>query len=105
MKDGLCYNCLGQYKSKDCPKKAKVIANMMLNPLTKIVDNEEDLLDSPTNSPQHILVISVTKKVSSLTDARLSPQAQKGYQFLKNKIIIFKAPWSNIQSRSFLTLV
>ena len=68
MKDGLCYGCLGQHKLKDCPKKDKVTTNMMLNPLPKMEDNDEDLLDSPIESPQHILAILVTKKMSSLPD-------------------------------------
>ena len=90
MKDGLCYGCLGQHKFKDCPKKAKVTANMMLNPLPETEDSKEDLLDSPVESPQHILAISVTKKVSSLPDAVLSPGAQKGYQFPDTEQIVLK---------------
>ena len=90
MKDGLCYGCLGQHKFKDCPKKAKVTANMMLNPVPETEDSEEDLLDSPMESPQHILAILVTKKVPSLPDAVLSPGAQKGYQFPDTELIVLK---------------
>ena len=90
MKYGLCYGCLRQHKFKDCPKKAKVTANMMLNPLPETEDSEEDLLYSSVESPQHILAISVTKKVSSLPDAVLSPGAQKGYQLSDTELIVLK---------------
>ena len=58
---------LGPHKFKDCPKKAKVIANMMMDPLLQMEGNiKEDLLNSLANSPQHILAILMTKKVPSM---------------------------------------
>ena len=92
MKDGLCYKCVGQHKFKYCLKKANVTANMMLNPLGETENSEEDLLDSPVESPQHILAILVTQKVSSLPDVVLSLGPQKGYQFLNTKLIVQKRP-------------
>ncbi|MCO5612452.1 hypothetical protein L7F22_066719 [Adiantum nelumboides] len=92
MKEGLCYGCLGKHKFKECPKRSKITANMVVNPMQEVDDSEEDLLDSPYPSPksQRILAISVTKKVSSVPDAVLSPGAQQGYQFPDTELIVLK---------------
>ena len=82
MKECLCYACMGRHKYKDCPKRSR-ITTMVVNPLQEADDSEEDLLveDSSPLRPR-ILAISVTKKVSTVPDAVLSPGAQRGYQFL-----------------------
>ena len=50
---------------------------MVVNPVQEVEDSEEDLLDdADPHYPQRILAISVTKKVSSVPDAVLSPVAQ-----------------------------
>ena len=91
MKEGLCYACLGQHCFKDCPKKSKITASMVVNPVQEAEDSEEDLLDdADQHYPQRILAISVTKKVSSVPDAVLSPVAQQGYQFPDTELIVLK---------------
>ncbi|MCO5555871.1 hypothetical protein L7F22_009416 [Adiantum nelumboides] len=92
MKEGLCYGCLGKHKFKECPKRSKITANMVVNPMQEVDDSEEELLGTPEPTPhsQRILAISVTKKVSSVPDAVLSPRAQQGYQFPDTELIILK---------------
>ncbi|MCO5551664.1 hypothetical protein L7F22_005168 [Adiantum nelumboides] len=64
-------------------------ASMVLNPLSEEEEEEEDLLSSDFDpSPQRILAVSVTKKVSSVPDVYLSPGAQKGYQFPDIALIV-----------------
>ena len=80
MKEGLCYGCLRQHRFKDCPKKSKITASMVVNPVQEAEESEKDLLDdADPHYPQRTLAISVTKKVSSVPDAVLSPVAQRGY--------------------------
>ena len=80
MKEGLCYGCLGQHRFKDCPKKSKITASMVVNPVQEAEESEKDLLDdADQHFPQRILAILVTKKLSSVPDAVLSPMAQQGY--------------------------
>ena len=45
MKEGLFYGCLGQHCFKDCPKKSKITASMVVNPVQEVEESEEDLLD------------------------------------------------------------
>ena len=76
MKEGLCYGCMGQHKFKDCPKKSKIIANMVINPMQVSEDSGDDLLDdTPQDHPKRILAITVTKKVPTVPDVVLSPGA------------------------------
>ncbi|MCO5551280.1 hypothetical protein L7F22_004779 [Adiantum nelumboides] len=67
MKEGLCYGCLGKHKFKECPKRSKITANMVVNPMQEVDDSEEDLLD-----------------------AVLSPGAQQGHQFPDTELIVLK---------------
>ena len=91
MKEGLCYGCLGQHQFKDCPKKSKITASMVVNPVQKAKESEENLLDdADQHFPQRILAISVTKKVSSVPDAVLSLVAQRGYQFSDTELTVLK---------------
>ena len=90
MKEGLCYGCMGRHKYKDCPKRSRIIT-MVVNPLQDADDSDKDLLvaDSSPLRPR-ILAISVTKKVSTIPDAVLSPGAQRGYQFPDTELIVLK---------------
>ncbi|MCO5549350.1 hypothetical protein L7F22_002820 [Adiantum nelumboides] len=92
MKEGLCYRCLGRHKFKECFKRSKITANMVVIPLQEVDDSEKDLLDSPDPSPQsqRILAILVTKKIPIVPDAVLSPGAQQGYQFPDTELIVLK---------------
>ncbi|MCO5597304.1 hypothetical protein L7F22_051380 [Adiantum nelumboides] len=65
---------------------------MVVNPMQEVDDSEEELLGTPEPTPhsQRILAISVTKKVSSVPDAVLSPGAQQGYQFPDTELIVLK---------------
>ena len=88
MKEGLCYGCMGRgHRFKDCPKKTKMAANMILNPLTESEEELEDLLDDEDRLP-HILSVTVAKTMSDVPDAFLSSEAQKGYEFPDTALIV-----------------
>ena len=49
MKEGLCYGFLGQHWFKDCPKKSKITASMVVNLVQEAEESEKDLLDDAIN--------------------------------------------------------
>ena len=91
MKEGLCYGCMGSHKFKDCPKKSKIAASMVVNPLPDPVDVDLEDPSSDSDQPvQRILAVSVTRKVPTAPEVVLSVGAQKGYQFPDTELVVLK---------------
>ena len=73
MKEVLCYGCMGKHKLKDYPKKSKIMASMVINPMQVLEESKEDLLvELRQGQPKRTLAISGTKKVPSIPHAVLS---------------------------------
>ncbi|MCO5578044.1 hypothetical protein L7F22_031882 [Adiantum nelumboides] len=93
MQEELCYGCLRQRKFSACPKKSRVSAQMIVNPMQSVEEEHDDLEESlPHDSDRHgrILAVTVTKKLSHVPDAVLLREAQKGYQFADTELIVMK---------------